>query len=212
VPVDVAGEERGEFAGNVRGANDVGGSREGVVSWSDAGAFDTVMHAEQPHVRWRIRPVRLRDKLGEAMAHIVSLVRESGQCDAQSLDRYHHRPRLGEDVQVGVSGEAQVRQSRSLVIPRDDEDGNPHVGDAPQRLERLERQRRDHGRAIEYITGMDDRVDFSGERRRERALVIRKEIVTAPPPFHARSRGKVKAEVSVREQQESGDASHVSEV
>jgi hypothetical protein len=96
-----------------------------------------------------------------------------------------------------------VRQTRALVVSRDDEDGNASVGDSAEWLERLVRECRDDLRAIEDVTRVHHDVHLACERRLERSGVVREEVVTTPAPVDTWPDGKVEAEVRIGEEEDS---------
>ena len=81
------------------------------------------------------------------------------------------------------------------MIARHNEDGHAAVGDATQRLECLVGEGRAGSRVIENVAGMDDDVDFTVQRRRQRAGVVGQEVVTAPPALDAGPLGQVESEM-----------------
>ena len=91
--------------------------------------------------------------------------------------------------------EAEVRETRTLVVPGHQEDRYPPVCDAAQRLERLIRQRRDDRRAIEDVPGMNDDVHLAGQRRPQRPGVVGQEVVSAPPALDPRPHRQIESEV-----------------
>ena len=104
-----------------------------------------------------------------------------------------------EDVDVPVRGKTSVRQARAFVVARHDEDGDAALGDPAQRLECLISDGRVDLGAIENVAGMDDQVDFTLQRGRQRTGIIGQEVMAAPPPLHARPLRQVESEMSVGE-------------
>ena len=94
------------------------------------------------------------------------------------------------------------------MIARNDEHRHAEIGDAAQRLIRLIRERRQHGRPIEHVAGVHDEIDFAGERWRERGGVVGEKIIAATPPADARAHGQIEAEMRVGEEEDSDVVGH----
>jgi len=155
-----------------------------------------------------LAPLSLLEQRAEAGAHVLSLVRKTGQRYGPAADASDERAWTIEYVNAGVRREACVRQSRALVIARDDEDGHTAIRDTAQRLVRLVRQRLRDRRPIEHVASVDDEIDFSGQRRLERRRVVRKKVVAATPPRASRADREIETQVGVGEQQDADIVGH----
>lgn len=109
-----------------------------------------------------------------------------------------------------------MRESRSLVIARNDEHRKSQLGYASQRLVRLICDTRRHGRPIEDVAGVNDDVYLTISCRLERAMIVSEKVVSAPPSICARPHREIESQMRIREQQNpkrwhSLDGAHSSE-
>ena len=88
------------------------------------------------------------------------------------------------------------------MISGDDEHGDAAFGHAPERLERLIRERGHHGRTVEHVAAVHDDVDLSVERRLKRRGVVGEKVVAAAAPLHARTHREVEPEMGVGDEQD----------
>ena len=93
--------------------------------------------------------------------------------DSADIDR--ECPRMIEDVHARVRGEERIRNRRSLVIPRNNDNRDAAVGEALERSERLQNDVRPDLAAEEDIAAMHDEIDIAAERRLERAFEVLRE-------------------------------------
>lgn len=75
--MNVPGQNRREVLWQVAPADDVGRGRECEIAWTNCGAFDAVVNAEQSMIGVMIAPARVVDERREFPADIVALVRKS---------------------------------------------------------------------------------------------------------------------------------------
>ena len=88
------------------------------------------------------------------------------------------------------------------MVTRDEQDGDPGVGDAQERLERTQDQRGGHAAAIEEVAAVDDHVGLSAQRGFERAREAgEEEVEPAAAALDPRTRWQVEAEVCVGDEQ-----------
>ena len=97
--------------------------------------------------------------------------------------------------------ESDLRNSAALVVSGNDEHGDPTIGNARERLERLPGNARRDARPIEHVAAVHDEIDLLLERRFQRGQIIREEVVAAPTSLHAGTRRQVEAEVGVGEEE-----------
>ena len=180
MPMDMPGENGGEVGRDVAPANHIRRSRERKVARSYGRAFDAVVNAEKSMFGFVIAPVGLADECRELRPHILALVWEARERDSDASDVHAERARDIEDVDVRVRQESRVWKPRPLMVARNDEHGNAEVGDPPERLIRLMRDRRVGCGSVEDVAAVDDDIDTAREGRRERRRVVREEIESAP--------------------------------
>ena len=201
MPVDVPREDSRKRRRNVARADDVRSGREAVIAWPHGGTLDTMVQAEQADVGRLLEPARSVEQRAEASAHVMPFIRKARERDARAAHLDAHSAWAGKNVDVGMSREAEVRQPRTLVIPWNDADGDPAIGDPPERLERLVRERWHDRRPIEYVAGVNDDVHFTRERGLQRPSIVRQEIVAATSLRGARPQRQIETEMRVCQKQ-----------
>jgi len=208
VPVDVSGEDGAESAGDVTQTNHIVGGRECVIRRPDGRALDAVMHAKNQRTVAMLAPTGLAQQLRKAGAHVVTRIGKAGERNA--LPTHVEDERLGtvEHVNVGMRHEPRVRDSRSLMVARDDQHRHAALGDPAQRLERPIRDLFRRGRSIENVSAVDDDVDLSAQSRLERGVVVREEIIASTAPLYARAHRRIEAEVRISEEEDANFDRH----
>lgn len=170
VSVDVAGEHRGKTRRNRTAGNDIGSRAEDISGRTDRGPLDRLVETEQPQIGGRRPPPCTFEKAGKALADLVPLVRETRDRHCKSAHVQQEGPRGVEDVDPRVSGKEWIRDGRALVVPGNDDDGHPGVGEPLERLECAQHECRLHLASEEDITAVNDEIHLSAKRRLERAL------------------------------------------
>src|SRR5262249_45696737 len=138
------------------------------IAWTYRRPLDAVMHAQHVERVPFSAPLRLPEQVAEAHAHAVALIGKTGQSDGSATNSSDERAWTIEDMDAVMRRKACVRQVGALVIAGNDEHGHTPLRDALEWLVCLVRQRLWDRRAIEDVSGMDDEINLTGERRLER--------------------------------------------
>ena len=170
MPVNVTGEHRREAGWNRAARDDIRRIAEREIGRTDGRAFNSLVDAEQPHVRRHGSPACLIEKRREPLADSIPLVRKSCDRHGDATHVQQKRPRAIEDVNPRMCGEQRIRYRRPFVIAGNDDDRHAGIGNPFQRLERAEDEPRLDAAAIEHVAAVNDEVDFTAESRLQRSL------------------------------------------
>ena len=174
---------------------------EGEIGRAHGGPLDAVVHTEETQVRLDGAPTGLFQHRRESVADAVAFVGEAGNGHPHAPDLDGFRPGLAEDVEVGVSREAVMGDTGSLVVSGDNKNRDPGFRHLDEGSERLEDQGRGDPGTVEHVPPVNHQIHPSLPGRRQGPFVVRQEVVTTAPAFHPGAGWQVEAEVGVGQEE-----------